>query len=101
MGVTGPMNIKKPGPLFRKIVLRHFAAPNCHPSTFIDLSKIVLAKKKLLEDHMHGFRERQYPYWCHWPDEIQKITTSFSENRDPDFCGTCFPSKHFYLLGRF
>ena len=46
MGVTGPMNIKEPGALFRKIVLRHFAAPVCHPNTLIELTNIFVAIKR-------------------------------------------------------
>ena len=43
MGVTGPMKFKKPGPLFWKNVLAHFAAPVCHPSTFIELANFAPA----------------------------------------------------------
>ena len=44
-GVTCPMTFKKSGLLLRKIVLPHFVAPVCHPSTFMDLAKIDMSSK--------------------------------------------------------
>ena len=42
--VTGPMNFKKLGFFFWKIVL-----PGCHPDTLIDLANIALASKGFVE----------------------------------------------------
>ena len=39
------MKFKTSGPLFRKIVLPHFTAPVCHPSTFMNLAKIDMSSK--------------------------------------------------------
>ena len=41
--VTGQMYFEKIGPYFVKTCFRAFAAPSCHPSTFMDIAKIALA----------------------------------------------------------
>ena len=43
--ITGPMNFKKSGFFFRKIVLPDFGAPGCHPNTLIDFINTALAKR--------------------------------------------------------
>ena len=49
-GVTGSMNFKKSGGFFfGKSCTRHFGAPVCHPSAFIDLSNTALVIKCLLK----------------------------------------------------
>ena len=44
-GVTGPMNFKKSGRFFHKIVLSGFWDPGCHPCTLIDLVNTALARR--------------------------------------------------------
>ena len=42
---------------------------------------------------MHGLRELENPYACHWSDEFQKIRTTFSEKPASLICGpVCHPS---------
>ena len=44
-GVNGPMNFKKLGRFFRKIVLPGFGAAGCNPNALIDLVNTALASK--------------------------------------------------------
>ena len=39
---------------------------------------------------MHGLIDLEYPYGCHWSNEIQKIRTSFSENHAPAFAAPIY-----------
>ena len=48
--VTGPMNFKKIRTFFfRKIMLRDFGAPGCHPGTLIDLVNVALDSRDFVE----------------------------------------------------
>ena len=47
--VAGPMNFKKSGHFFRKIVLPGFWGPGCHLNTLIDLANTALASRGPVE----------------------------------------------------
>ena len=44
---------------------------------------------------MHGLIDLEYPYGCHWSDEIQKIRTSFSENHAHAFAAPIYHPSSF------
>ena len=47
---------------------------------------------------MHGLIDLEYPYGCHWSNEIQKIRTSFSENHAPAFAAPIYHPSSFIDL---
>ena len=47
--VTGPMNFKKSGRFFRKVVIPGFWGPGCHLDTLIDLANIDLASENSVQ----------------------------------------------------
>ena len=47
--VSGPMNFKKSGRFFRKVVLPRFWGPDCHLNTLIGLANTALVSKDLVE----------------------------------------------------
>ena len=49
---------------------------------------------------MHGLRELEYPYGCHWSDEIQKTKTSFSESPAPAFLRPLFAIQALLLTSQ-
>ena len=44
---------------------------------------------------MHGLIDLEYPYGCHWSNEIQKIRTSFSENHAHAFAAPIYHPSSF------
>ena len=95
-GVTGPMNFKKSGNFFSENrAPRIFGAPDCHPSTLIDLLNTALASKVCREPICmisEGYRTHRY------------VTGPMSFKKSGRFSrkivllciwGTWLPSKHF------
>ena len=74
---------------FGKSCSRDFGAPDCYPSTLIDLANTALASRDSVETicHMHDLLGLQNPSRCHWSDEFQKIRPFFSETRAPGVLG--------------
>ena len=96
-GVTCPMTFKKSGLLFRKIVLPHFAAPVCHPSTFMDLAKIDMSSiNSVIPLSPYGHFERaKVTRELPQAHGISKNDTFFGETCSWDFSATSCHTSSF------
>ena len=94
-GVTGPMNFKKSGGFFRKIVVPEFWGPWLHPSTLIGLAITDLASTgsiKTICKISEGYRSLR---GVTGPMNFEKSGGFFRKIVLPDFWGPWLPSKHF------
>ena len=94
-GVTGPMNFKKSGGFFRKIVGPEFWGPGCHPSTLIGPAITALASKDSVETICkisEGYRSHR---GVTGPMNFKSREVFFRKIVLPEFWGPWLPSKHF------
>ena len=94
IGVTGPMNFKKSGRFFHKIVLSGFWDPGCHPCTLIDLVNTALARRDSAKNICmisEGYRTHTV---ITGPKKFKKGRFFFQKIVLPGFWGPCLPSKH-------
>ena len=95
-GVTGPMNFKKIRTFFfRKFVLQGFWAPDCYPSTLIDVANTALASRDSVEAICmicEGYRTHR---GVTGPMNFKKPGSFFRNFVLPGFWSHWLPSKHF------
>ena len=95
-GVAGPMNFKKLGSFFRKIVLPDFWGPGCHPGTLFDLLNTALASGgsgKPTRMILEGYRTHR---GVTGPMNFKK-SGFLSEDRAPGFVGPLAAIQALYL----
>ena len=94
--VIGSMNFKKIRTFFfRNSCSRDFGAPDCYPSTLIDLANTALASNGFLNAiclFSEGYRTHR---GVTGPMNFKKIRNFFSETRAPGILGPWLPFKHF------
>ena len=98
-GVTGPMNFKKMRTFFfvRNSCSRDFGAPDCYPSTLIDLANFALASRDSAETICKICEGCRTHRGVTGPMNFTSRTFFFMENRAPGFLGHLAAIKALYL----
>ena len=92
---TGPMNFKKSGRFFRKVVLPGLWGRGCHPSTLIDNANTALNSKCSMEPICINSKGYRTHGGVTGPMKLKKNRTFFREILLPEFWGPWLPSKQF------
>ena len=92
------MNFKKSGHFFSENrAPGTFGAPDCHPSTLIDLAKIDMASKGSVETVCMICESYRTHRGFTGPMNFKKVRTFFSENRAPGILGPLAAIQTLYL----